>query len=192
MQPQRARDFERSAGRLGERRDAGARKRDSVSAQNRPAIFENPRRTRRARTGRPLMRIEAKHDLAADDAFAIEERLYDHNRHAIGAHDGEGLGFVIRDEAGQVIGAALGYSWAGISELRQMWVDEHHRGKGFGRALLDAFVTEAQRRGVKRIWLSSYDFQAPAMYEKAGFVRMAELKDFPIGHTNTIFCKVLS
>ena len=29
------------------------------------------------------------------------------------------------------------------------------------------------------------------MYEKAGFVRMAECKDFPLGHTNTIFCKIL-
>ena len=27
--------------------------------------------------------------------------------------------------------------------------------------------------------------------EKAGFARMAELKDFPLGHTNTIFCKIL-
>jgi hypothetical protein len=44
-------------------------------------------------------------------------------------------------------------------------------------------------RGVSR--LLSYDFQAPAMHEKAGFVRMAELKDFPLRHTNTIFWKVL-
>ena len=56
---------------------------------------------------------------------------------------------------------------------------------------MNAFIDEATRRGVERIWLSSYDFQAPAMYEKAGFVRMAELKDFPLGHTNTIFCKML-
>jgi ribosomal protein S18 acetylase RimI-like enzyme len=138
------------------------------------------------------MRIEARHDLTADDIGAIETHLYDYNRHATGAHDGQDLGFVIRDDAGDVIGAALGYSWAGISELRQMWVHERHRGQGFGRALLKAFVEEATRRGVQRIWLSSYDFQAPAMYERAGFTRMAELKDFPIGHTNTILCKMIS
>jgi len=137
------------------------------------------------------MRIEAKHDLGPDDGFTVEERLYEFNREATGAHDGEGLGFVLRDDAGALIGAALGYSWAGISELRQMWVDRQHRGRGFGRALLDAFVAEAARRGVRRIWLSSHSFQAPAMYEKAGFVRMAELRDFPIGHSNIILCKVL-
>jgi GNAT superfamily N-acetyltransferase len=137
------------------------------------------------------MRIEAKHDLSAEDGFAIEERLYEFNREAIGVDDGEGLGFIMRDDSGLVVGAALGYTWAGISELRQMWVERRHRGNGYGRALLDAFVAEAARRGVKRVWLQSHDFQAPAMYEKAGFVRMAELKDFPLGYTNVILCKVL-
>lgn len=137
------------------------------------------------------MRIEANHDLGAEDGFAIEERLYEFNREATGAHDGEGLGFIMRDDDGVVVGAALGYTWAGISELRQMWVEKRYRGNGYGRALLDAFVAEAARRGVGRIWLSSYDFQAPGMYEKAGFVRMAELPDFPLGHTNVILCKVL-
>jgi ribosomal protein S18 acetylase RimI-like enzyme len=137
------------------------------------------------------MRIEAHHDLGPDDTFNVETHLYDFNRNAIDVHDGEGLGFVLRGDDGAVIGAALGYSWAGISELRQMWVDERHRGRGLGRALLDAFVAEAAERGVRRVWLSSHSFQAPAFYEKAGFTRMAELKDFPLGHSNVIMCKVL-
>jgi GNAT superfamily N-acetyltransferase len=136
-------------------------------------------------------RIETRHELDADDIGMVEDRLYAANREAIGAHDGRDLGFVVRDEAGRVIGAAFGYSWAGIAELRQMWVAEPHRGRGYARALLNAFIEEAARRGVGRIWLSSYDFQAPAMYEKAGFVRVAELKDFPLGHSNTVFCKIL-
>ena len=32
---------------------------------------------------------------------------------------------------------------------------------------------------VRRIWVTSHDFQAPGMYEKEGFKRMAELKDGP-------------
>src|SRR5262245_12964531 len=119
-------------------------------------------------------RIEARHELSPDEIGVIEDHLYAYNRKAVGAHDGRDLGFVIRDEAGRVVGAAFGYSWAGMSELRQLWVDENHRGRGHGRALLNTFIEEAQRRGVSRIWLSSYDFQAPALYEKAGFARMAE------------------
>jgi GNAT superfamily N-acetyltransferase len=37
-----------------------------------------------------------------------------------------------------------------------MWVDEPYRGRGYGRALLDAIIVEAGRRGVLRIWVASY------------------------------------
>jgi hypothetical protein len=30
------------------------------------------------------------------------------------------------------------------------------------------------------------------MYEKAGFKRMAEFKDWPEGHVNVVLCKVLT
>jgi len=138
------------------------------------------------------MRIEAKHDLSANDVAAVEQRIYEHNREATGARDGRDLGFVIRDETGDVVGAALGYSWAGIAELRQLWVAEGFRGCGRGRALLASFVDEARKRGVKRIWLASYDFQAPLFYERAGFVRVADLKDWPIGHTNSVLCLTMN
>jgi len=135
------------------------------------------------------MRLEPKHNATPLEIDAIEDELYAFNRTATGRSDGEGLGFVLRDDEDRVVGAAFGYTWAGVSELKQMWVDEAHRGKGCARELLDAFVAEAKRRGVKRIWVASYDFQAPAMYEKWGFRRMAEFEGWPDGHTNVILCK---
>ena len=135
--------------------------------------------------------IDARHDLTPDEIDAIEERLYDHNSARTGRHDARAIGFIVRDAAGQMVGAAAGYSWAGTSELKQLWVDEAWRGHGYGRALLDAFVTEAQARGVRRIWVQSHDFQAPALYEKAGFARMAAFDGWPDGHVNVILCKDL-
>ena len=134
------------------------------------------------------MHIEEMHDPSADEAAVIERRLYEHNCQATGFSDGKDLGFVARDKDGNIIGAALGYSWGGISELKQLWVAEASRGRGLGSALLDKFVGEARKRGARRIWLASYDFQAPAFYERAGFTRVIDLKDWPIGHTNSIFC----
>jgi ribosomal protein S18 acetylase RimI-like enzyme len=138
------------------------------------------------------LQIESHHALSPNELDAIEGHLYRHNSHATGRHDGKGLGFVIRDESGQMIGVAAGYTWAGISELRQMWIDEGHRGRGYARALLNAFVTEARSRGVRRIWTASYDFQAPGMYEKAGFKRMAEFEGWPEDHINVVLCKTFS
>lgn len=132
------------------------------------------------------------HDLSAAQTGDIEDSLYDFNRRAVGRDDACGLGFVVRDTAGRIIGVAAGYSWAGIAELKQMWVDERHRGCGYARALLDAFIAEASSRNVGRIWVSSHDFQAPGLYEKLGFVRMAELAGWPEGHSNIILCKTLA
>lgn len=91
-----------------------------------------------------------------------------------------------------MIGAAAGYTWSDTAELKQMWIDEAYRGRGYARALLDAFVAEASGRGVRRIWVASYDFQAPALYEKAGFKRVAELSGWPEGHINVVLCKILN
>lgn len=138
------------------------------------------------------LQVEARHDLSPDEVDALEDRLYDHNSTATGRDDAQGIGFVIRDGDGRLIGAAAGYTWAGTSELKQMWVDAAHRGHGHARSLLDAFIAEATRRGVRRIWVQSHDFQAPALYEKVGFVRMAEFEGWPDGHTNVILCKTLA
>lgn len=137
------------------------------------------------------MRITPRHDLSPDEIDAIEDRIYAHNSVATGRDDARGISFVIHDEAGRMIAVAAGYTWSGTSELKQMWVDEGHRGHRYARALLDAFVTEARLRGVRRIWVASHDFQAPQMYEKAGFVRMAEFDGWPDGHSNVILCKTL-
>jgi ribosomal protein S18 acetylase RimI-like enzyme len=133
-------------------------------------------------------RVDPQHDLSPAEIDAIEDRIYRHNRDAVGRDDARSLGFVIRDGGGVLVGVAAGYSWAGTSELRQMWVDEAHRGRGYGRQLVDAFVSEAAERGVRRIWVASYDFQAPEFYERLGFTRVAEFPGWPEGHRNVILC----
>jgi GNAT superfamily N-acetyltransferase len=45
-----------------------------------------------------------------------------------------------------VIAVAAGYTRAGVSELKQMWVDKSHRGRGHGGALLTAFVRPSDVR----------------------------------------------
>ena len=68
--------------------------------------------------------VKPQHDLSSIVIDAIEVCLDNYNRRAIGRNDSRGLGIVIRDETGRTIGVAAGYSWAGTSELKQMWIDE--------------------------------------------------------------------
>ncbi len=107
--------------------------------------------------------IRPRHDLTISEIDRLEHRLYDHNRQATGRHDGKDLAFVAVDEHGTQIGAIAGYSWAGIAEIKQLWVDEHQRGHGIGRALLEAAIAEARARGCQAIWALSYSFQAPGL-----------------------------
>jgi hypothetical protein len=62
-------------------------------------------------------------------------------------------------------------------------VIEDHRGY---KQLLTNFCFQ-----LRRIWVASYDFQAPGMYEKAGFKRVAEFSGWPEGHSNVVLCKTL-
>ncbi|MBN9660923.1 MAG: GNAT family N-acetyltransferase [Acidobacteria bacterium] len=137
-------------------------------------------------------KLVPRHDLTPNEIDALEESLYRHNSRATGRVDAQGLGFTICDDDGQVIAAAAGFTWSGISELKQMWVDERYRGLGYARRLLQAYIAEARVRGVRWIWVASFDFQAPGLYEKLGFRRMAEFSNWPEGHTNVILCKTLA
>ncbi|WP_246691946.1 MULTISPECIES: hypothetical protein [unclassified Mesorhizobium] len=69
---------------------------------------------------------QPQHDLSAIEIDAFEDRIYAYNRVAVGRDDDQGLGFVIRDAVGRIVGVATGFSWAGTSELKQMWIDEAH------------------------------------------------------------------
>ncbi|MET3595040.1 MULTISPECIES: GNAT family N-acetyltransferase [Mesorhizobium] len=139
-----------------------------------------------------IPRLQAEHDLPPAELNAIEERLNGDNRLRTGRDDDRGPVFALRDEAGHAIGVAAGYSWAGIAELKMMWVEETYRGRGHAKALLNAFVAGAAARGARRIWVSTHDFQAPGLYEKAGFQRMAEFAGWPEGHSNIILCKTMA
>lgn len=129
--------------------------------------------------------IRSADDLTPDQIDAIEDRLYAVNAARTGHDDGRPLAF-IAEHLGGLAGAVAGHSWGGICELRQVWVDEAHRGQGVGRSLMQAAIAEARDRGCVSIFLATYDFQAPGFYETLGFRAVAILEDAPVGHREYI------
>jgi GNAT superfamily N-acetyltransferase len=130
--------------------------------------------------------IRPRHDFSALEIDALEDRLYEHNRAASGHTDGRGLGFEVEDAAGAQMGAIAGHTWGGVAEIAQLWVDPAHRGQGLGLQLLDAALAEARARGCSQMFLMTYDFQAPWLYEKRGFERLIDVPDWPEGHTHIL------
>jgi ribosomal protein S18 acetylase RimI-like enzyme len=135
--------------------------------------------------------ILPQHHLSVTEIERLEDRLYEHNERATGRDDGKRLAFVAMDEHGIQIGAIVGYSWAGIAEIKQLWVDTTHRGRGLGRRLLEAAIAEAVVRSCQSVWALSYTFQAPGFYEKCGFDRVSELPNWPPGHAHIVLCRQL-
>ncbi|HMI94297.1 MAG TPA: GNAT family N-acetyltransferase [Polyangiales bacterium] len=127
-------------------------------------------------------RFELDEPSPADIQF-LDDRLYEFNVEATRIADGRLLGVFLRDERDQIVAAATGHTWGEVCELRQVWIAEPQRGNGLGRRLIAAAETEAVARGCKRVILMTHSFQAPGFYRKLGFDVIAELPDYPRGHS---------
>jgi ribosomal protein S18 acetylase RimI-like enzyme len=136
--------------------------------------------------------IVPAHDLSLAEIERLEAGLYEFNRDATGRDDGRGLGFVARGPDGRMLGAVNGHTWAGAAEIGQLWVEPQSRGQGLGLALLDAAIAEAANRGCSQAFVMTHDFQAPGLYEKRGFERIAEVDDWPEGHSHILLRKRLN
>ena len=128
---------------------------------------------------------------APEDIVALEDGLYGFNVAATGVDDGRYLSIFMKRNDGTIYAGLHGHSWAGVCEIKTLWVADSERGKGLGSRLLAAAEEEARRRGCHVIHLASFTFQAPDFYEKHGFQRWVRLEDFPRGHANILLAKTL-
>lgn len=73
------------------------------------------------------------------------------------------------EDDGELLAGASGWTWGEAAGIAMTWVAADQRGSGLGAALLDAFETEARRRGATHVFVTSFTFQAPAFYERHGY-----------------------
>lgn len=94
-----------------------------------------------------------------------------------------------RDDAGRVIGGLRGttsWSWGYVDILA---IDEAHRKKGIGSALLREAETIAKARACIGMYLYTTTFQAPDFYPRHGYDAFATLADHPPGYSSQWFMK---
>lgn len=111
----------------------------------------------------------------------LAERLNAFNYAAVGRDDGRDLDFAA-EEDGELAGGLSGYTWAGIAEVKLLWVRGDRRNSGLGGQLMAAAIAEARARGCTLMFLSTHSFQARGFYEKLGFELIATIPDKPLGH----------
>lgn len=93
-----------------------------------------------------------------------------------GYYPGRGGAFWVARVAGRVVGCAGITVHDGIGELHRMYLLNAYRGRGIGRALLDACIEEVRRRGVTamQIWSDVKLPDAHRLYLKNGFEQRGE------------------
>ena len=85
-----------------------------------------------------------------------------------------GMFFVLEDQDDSIIGAYGLYPLEDQTcELRKMYLDKSHRGRGVGRFLLDSALAQARKLGFRTMTLETASVlkEAIALYERYGFVQ---------------------
>lgn len=93
------------------------------------------------------------------------------------------LAVYARDPDGQIVGGIIGeIHWTTLM-IDYLWAAEVQRGRGLGSALLRGIEAEGARLGCTSAYVTTFDFQAPAFYQRLGFRIIGQLDDYPPGHT---------
>lgn len=76
---------------------------------------------------------------------------------------------ILRNESGDVLGVLNAFTAFSEIYIDDMWVHSAHRGKGYGRKLLQELENHFEGKGFNNINLVTSAFSAPGFYKKCGF-----------------------
>lgn len=124
------------------------------------------------------MELEIVDDPSQELVERLSTALYEHNCRVTGTRDLRTFAILKRSDDGSIEGGATGWTRWGWIYLDILWVEETHRGRGIGKALLEASEMLGRRRGCSLMTVDTASFQVPEFYRKLGFQEMFAL-DIP-------------
>jgi GNAT superfamily N-acetyltransferase len=129
----------------------------------------------------------------SDGAVADQLRasLMAWNESQVGPRNTEHFTLSIRGHDDELLGGLIAEMFWNAAYVSVLWVDEAHRGKGYGTALMQRAEEIARARPCDIVFLATITFQAPLFYEKCGYTRLAHLNAAPKGFDRIWFVKSL-
>lgn len=115
------------------------------------------------------------------DIETVDAGLHLHNLHAADLAAVRPLFCFARDASGAVIGGLRARWWGSAWEVQQLWVEPRHRRRGIASELLRRVERAARSRGASLIYLDTFSFQSPALYERNGYEVACRFDGFPDG-----------
>ncbi|MFS9069072.1 GNAT family N-acetyltransferase [Streptococcus infantis] len=112
-------------------------------------------------------------------AQKIGELIRSYNRSKREAAECEPLNLYVEDEHGQLLAGLVAETFGNWLEIEYLFVKEGLRGQGIGSQLLQQAESEAKKRNCRFAFVNTYQFQAPAFYQKHGYQEVFTMKDYP-------------
>ena len=93
--------------------------------------------------------------------------------------ESEPLNLYVEDEHGEIMAGLVAETFGNWLEIEYLFVKDDLRGQGIGSQLLQRAESEAKKRNCRFAFVNTYQFQAPAFYQKYGYKEVFTLKDYP-------------
>ena len=109
----------------------------------------------------------------------IGDLIRSYNRSKREAAESESLNLYVEDDSGQLMAGLVAEIFGNWLEIEYLFVKEDLRGQGIGSQLLQQAESEAKKRNCRFAFVNTYQFQAPAFYQKYGYKEVFTMKDYP-------------
>ena len=124
-------------------------------------------------------------------AQEIGNLIRSYNRSKRETAESEPLNLYVEDEHGQLLAGLVAETFGNWLEIEYLFVKEELRGQGIGSQLLQQAESEAKKRNCRFAFVNTYQFQAPAFYQKYGYKEVFTMKDYPYTGQRHYYQKVL-
>ena len=112
-------------------------------------------------------------------AQEIGDFIRSYNRSKREEAESEPLNIYVEDDSGELMAGLVAETFGNWLEIEYLFVKEDLRGQGIGSQLLQRAESEAKKRNCRFAFVNTYQFQAPAFYQRHGYKEVFSLKDYP-------------
>ena len=118
-------------------------------------------------------------NIESQKSQVIRDLIRSYNRSKREVAESEPLNLYIEDDSGEIMAGLVAETFGNWLEIEYLFVKEDLRGQGIGSQLLQQAESEAKKRNCRYVFVNTYQFQAPAFYQKQGYKEVFTLKDYP-------------
>jgi ribosomal protein S18 acetylase RimI-like enzyme len=78
----------------------------------------------------------------------------------------------------EIIGATKGGIFDGALYISEFAIKKSYRKSGLGSKLIERIEKYAKDKNCKKIWVDTYEYQAPEFYKKNGFLEQGRIENY--------------